>query len=239
MGLGIFRFLISDFYNLALCHLEITKSKVANQKLVLSEVLVMHSRFSAHLLICAALILALASVALAQGGGTQSELSPLQRLDVMRSKLDSMRRSLNGAISSIEQKQANQGEKKNPDDPRERLRGLDKEVGSIVSELSDVRGKQERSERYDPTILDRLETSVADLNTRVQAGLQATASARTGGMASGATPTTKKKKGRLFGLLGGGGVVKNEALTADISTLPDSTLFRDGSRSACQASTRA
>src|SRR6266508_4376649 len=70
----------------------------------------MHSRFSAHLLICAALILALASVALAQGGGAQSELSPLQRLDVMRSKLDSMRRSLNGAISSIEPKTANEGE---------------------------------------------------------------------------------------------------------------------------------
>src|SRR6266511_47691 len=230
MGLGIFRFLISDFYNLALCHPEITKSKIANQKLVLSEVLVMHSRFSAHLLICAALILALASVALAQGGGTQSELSPLQRLDVMRSKLDSMRRSLNGAISSIEQKQANQGEKKNPDDPRERLRGLDKEVGSIMSELSDIRGKQERSERYDPTILDRLETSVADLNTRVQAGLQATASARTGGLAAGITPAKKKKKGRLFGLLGGGGDDKYEDLTGTVAPGRDRVLFEEAAK---------
>ncbi len=190
----------------------------------------MHSRFSAHLLICAALILALASVALAQGAGTQSELSPLQRLDVMRSKLDSMRRSLNGAISSIEPKASNQGEKKDPDDPRERLRGLDKEVGSIMSELSDVRGKQERSERYDPTILDRLETSVADLNTRVQAGLQATASARTGGLAAGITPAKKKKKGRLFGLLGGGGDDKYEDLTGTVAPGRDRVLFEEAAK---------
>ena len=143
----------------------------------------MHSRFSAHLVICAALILALAFTALAQGGGAQSELSALQRLDVMRSKLDSMRRSLNSAISSMEPKSGSQNEKekKNPDDPRERLRGLDKEVRSILSEVNEIRGKQERSERYDPTVLDRLETSVAEINTRVQAGLQATASARTSG----------------------------------------------------------
>ncbi len=47
----------------------------------------MHFRFSAHLIICAALVLALAGAALAQGGA-QSDLSALQRLDVMRSKLD-------------------------------------------------------------------------------------------------------------------------------------------------------
>src|SRR6266498_1758509 len=190
----------------------------------------MHSRFSAHLLICAALILALASVALAQGGGAQSELSPLQRLDVMRSKLDSMRRSLNGAISSIEPKTANQGEKKDLDDPRERLRGLDKEVGSIMSELSDIRGKQERSELYDPTILDRLETSVADLNTRVQAGLQATASARTGGLAAGITPTKKKMKGRLFGLLGGRRIIKKKKLTGTVSPGRDRVLFEEAAK---------
>ncbi|MCA1606445.1 MAG: hypothetical protein LC775_13470, partial [Acidobacteria bacterium] len=109
----------------------------------------MHSRFRVHLVICAALVLALATTVLSQGTA-QSELSALQRLDVMRSKLDLMRRSLNSAISSMEPKNTAQGEKekKNPDDPRERLRGLDKEVGSILSEVNEIRGKQERSERY-------------------------------------------------------------------------------------------
>src|SRR2546422_11520911 len=121
----------------------------------------MHSRFSAHFIVCAALIVALAGTALAQ---SQSELPPLQRLDVMRSKLESMRRSLSSAIASIESKSGSQSdkEKKNPDDPRERLRGLDKEVASILSEVNDIRGKQERSERYDQTALDRLATSATD-----------------------------------------------------------------------------
>ena len=116
----------------------------------------------------------------AQGGGSQSELSATQRLEVMRSKLDSLRRSLNSAISGLEsQGSQSDKEKKNPDDPRQRLRGLDKEAGSLLSEVSDLRGKQDRSERYDGTALDRLETAIADLDKRVQVGLQETASVRT------------------------------------------------------------
>jgi len=117
-------------------------------------------------------------------------------------------------------------DKKNLDDPRERLRGLDKEVGAILSEVNDIHGKQDRSERYDQTVLDRLETSVADINTRVQAGLQATASARTNTVASGTAPANKKKK-RLFGLLGGGGDNKYEELTGTVAAGRDRTLFED------------
>ncbi len=189
----------------------------------------MHSRFSAHLVICAALMLALAGSALAQREGTQSELSALQRLDVMRSKLDSMRRSLSSAISSMAPSQSEK-DKKNPDDPGERLRGLDKEVGSIISEVADIRGKQERSERYDPTVLDRLETSVVDINTRVQAGLQATAGARTGGVTTGTAPARKKKKGRFFGLLGGGGDDKYEELTGTVAPGRDRVLFEEAAK---------
>jgi outer membrane protein assembly factor BamD len=186
----------------------------------------MNSRFSAHLVICATLILALCGVVSAQRGSTQSELPALQRLDVMKSKLESMRRSLGSAISSM----GSQGEKdkKNPDDPRERLRGLDKEVGAILSEVNDIHGKQERSERYDQTVLDRLETSVTDINTRVQAGLQATASARTTPVAGGTAPAKKKKKGRLFGLLGGGGEDdKYEELTGTVAPGRDRVLFEE------------
>ena len=184
----------------------------------------MHSRLSAQSVICAALVLALAATVLAQGGA-QSDLTPLQRMDVMRSKLDGMRRSLTSAISSMAAPSAS--EKKNPDDPRERLRGLEKEVGSVTSELNDLRAKQERSERYDPTILDRLETSVADLNTRVQAGLQATAGARTTVAATSAAPAKKKKKGRFFGLLGGGGDDKIEELTSTVAPGRDRVLFEE------------
>jgi outer membrane protein assembly factor BamD len=186
----------------------------------------MNTRFSAHLVICVTLILALCGVVSAQRGSTQSELPALQRLDVMKSKLESMRRSLSSAISSM----GPQGDKdkKNLDDPRERLRGLDKEVGTILSEVNDIHGKQERSERYDQTVLDRLETSVAETNTRVQAGLQATAGARTNPVAGGTAPAKKKKKGRLFGLLGGGGEdVKYEELTGTVAPGRDRVLFEE------------
>jgi outer membrane protein assembly factor BamD len=190
----------------------------------------MHSRFSARLLICTALILACFLTGLAQGGA-QSELSALQRLDVMRSKLDLMRRSLNSAISSMEPKNTSQSEKgkTNPDDPVVRLRGLDKEVGSILAEVNEVRSKQERSERYDPTVLERLETSVTEINARVQAGLQATASVRAGAAVS-TTPAKKKKKGRFFGLLGGGGDDKYEDLTGTVAPGRDRVLFEEAAK---------
>jgi outer membrane protein assembly factor BamD len=183
----------------------------------------MHSRFSVHLVICAALILALAGAALAQ-----SELTALQRIDVMQSKLAGMRRSLTSAISSMEPKSAT--EKKNLDDPRERLRGLEKEVGSLSAEVSNIRAKQDRAERYDPTSLDRLEASVAELNTRVQAGLQATAGARTSATTASAAPVKKKKKGKFFGLLGGGGDDKYEDLTGTVAPGRDRVLFEEAAK---------
>jgi outer membrane protein assembly factor BamD len=183
----------------------------------------MHSRLTAQLLICAALLLAVTCTATAQ-----SELSALQRIEVMQSKLDGMRRSITSALSSMEPKAAN--EKKNPDDPRERLRGMDKEIGSIVSEINDLRGKQERSERYDPTSLDRLEASVAEVNIRVQAALQASASSRTVTVTSANAPARKKKKGHLFGLLGGGGDDKYEELTGSVAPGRDRVLFEEAAK---------
>jgi outer membrane protein assembly factor BamD len=220
MGLGI-----ADF-DRASRRLRIGQSEFSVRDVL--EVLVMYSRLSGRLLICTTLVFALAAAALAQGGTAQSELPPLQRLDVMRSKLDGMRRSVNSAISSMGSQSAS--EKKNPDDPRERLRGLDKEIGSLIAETNDVRGKQERSERYDPTILDRLEASVAELNTRVQSGLQAAAASRTGPTTAAAPPVRKKKKGRLFGLLGGGGDDKYEELTGTVAPGRDRVLFEEAAK---------
>ena len=188
----------------------------------------MHARFSGRLIICATLLLSLNSFVFAQGGSSQSDLSPLQRMDVMRSKLESMRRSLNSAVSGLES-QGSQSDKKNPDDPRQRLRGLDKEVGSLLSEVNDLRSKQERAERYDQTALDRLESSVVDLDKRVQAGLQSTASVRTTASNSGSSKG-KKKKGKFFGLFGGGGDNKYEELTGTVAAGRDRVLFEEAAK---------
>ena len=172
-----------------------------------------------------ALSLSMFVTAFAQGGKQQTELSAAQRLDVMRSKLESMRRSLNSAISTLEPKD----KKESPDDPRVRLQGLEKEVNSILSEVNNLRAKQDRSERYDATEIDRLETSVIDIDTRVQAGLQGTASARSTAVASTA-PAKKKKKGRFFGLFGGGGDDKYAELTGTVAPGRDRVLFEEAAR---------
>jgi outer membrane protein assembly factor BamD len=180
-------------------------------------------------LLSVVLVCSLTSASLAQGGGKQSsDLSTVQRLELMRQKLESLRRSLNGAISSMPSS-ADEKEKASADSPREILRGLDKEVAAILSEVNDLRGKQERSERFDPTTLDRLETSVTDIDTRVQAGLQSTASARTANVAT-AAPAKKKKKGRFFGLFGGGGDEKYADLTGTVAAGRDRVLFEEAAK---------
>ena len=170
--------------------------------------------------------------AIAQGNKnqTQSGLSNVQRMDVMRSKLETMRRSLDSAISSINSKDAND-KTKNPDDPRERLRGLSKEVASVLSEVNDLHGKEDRSEKYDASKLETLETSVSDLNTRVEAGLQSTAAARTGDqISSDYQPKPQKGKRRLFGLLPGKTNDKYTELTGSVAPGRDRTLFLEATK---------
>jgi len=182
--------------------------------------------------ICA-LVLSSAAFTAAQGSGSQAQtgLSTIQRMDVMRSKLEAMRRSLDSAIAGLNAKDTGAKEK-NPDDPRVRLRNLEKEVGSIQSELSDLRGKEDRAEKYDRSKLDTLETSVAELNARVENVLQATAGARTSGTESSSTyqPKPQKGKRRLFGLLPGKSNGKYSELTGSAAPGRDRALFLEATR---------
>ena len=174
------------------------------------------------------LLSCLSSAVPAQTGGGQSDLSAVERLNVMRSKLESMRRSLDNAIASMNARDAGTKGKPSADDPRERLRGLEKDVNSVLSEIVDLANKRDRGEKWDTSGLGGLETSVADLNTRVQAGLQATAGERTASAAAASSAhTTKKKKGRFFGLLGGGGDDKYTELTGSVAPGRDRVLFEE------------
>ena len=159
----------------------------------------MKSRFLILAVFCA-LVFGLPKTGLAQRPGGQTELSAMQRLEVMNSKLDSMRRSLNSALKAMDDK--SKDKKSNVDDPVVRLKSLEKEVSSLTTEVSDIRSKHDKAEKYDATAVDRLETSVTELNTRVETALQQTASARTATASAGSDK--KKKKGKLFGLFGGG-----------------------------------
>ena len=190
-------------------------------------------RVIAFVSVICAVALSSAAFAPAQGPGSQAQtgLSTIQRMDVMRSKLEAMRRSLDSAIAGLNAKDTGAKEK-NPDDPRVRLRNLEKEVGSIQSELSDLRGKEDRAEKYDRSKLDTLETSVAELNARVENVLQATAGARTSGTESSSTyqPKPQKGKRRLFGLLPGKSNGKYSELTGSAAPGRDRALFLEATR---------
>src|SRR5215510_1814391 len=164
----------------------------------------MKSRFLILAVFCA-LIFGLPKMGFAQKPGGQTELSTGQRLDVMSSKLDLMRRSLAAAIKVMEDKSKDDKDKKtNADDPVVRLKGLEKEVSSVNSEVNDLRTKNDKAEKFDTTAIDRLEGSVAELNTRVESTLQETAGLRNSATATNTSANKKKKKGKFFGLFGGG-----------------------------------
>lgn len=174
------------------------------------------------------------------GTGTQSDASPMQRLEVMRSRLDAMRRSLNSAVAAFgasdsgqkDGKQKQEEQKAAADDPRARLRGLEKEVGSLLSEVNEVRAKQERAERYDAGMLGKLETAVGELDGRVQTTLQATAGERRSGGAAVATSSTGKKKRGFFGRILGRGDDEYEELANTVAPGRDRELFMEAATQA-------
>ena len=192
------------------------------------------------LLALCVLSLSFAGVTIAQRtGGGQTEASVAQRLEVMSSKLDLMRRSLNSAISSLSQgakaneKNQKNGDKNKPnaDDPVVRLKGMEKEVASLSSEVSDIKTKNDRAEKFDSAVIERLEAAVAEISPRVEQTLQETAGVRKNASATASNSgSKKKKKGGLFGFLKGSGDDKYEELTGAAVAGRDRVLFEEGAK---------
>ena len=179
-------------------------------------------------LLCAVVALSAATFAPAVSAqsGQQSGLSPAQRTGVLRSRLETMRRTLNSAIAGLNAK--DDGQK---DSPRARLSGLEKEAGRLLSEVNDLNGKQERAERFEASDVDKLEAATADLDTRVQSAMRDTASARTSAPAAAADDKKKKKKGGFFSrILGRGGDDKYEELVGTVAPGRDRQLFEDATK---------
>lgn len=194
----------------------------------------MYRRFVASVAICALLILSVSAPATVFGQeqnraqqAAGSDGTPIQRLEVLRSRLEAMRRSLNGALAGFNAQ--DKSSEKSAEDPRERLRGIEKEAGSITSEINEAIGKLQRSERVETEQIDRLTASVNDLDGRVQMALRETASQRnqtaTTGQETGIRREKKKKKFLLFG----GGDDKYAELTGTIAPGRDRVLFEEAS----------
>ena len=159
------------------------------------------------------------------------QFTPIQRLDVMRSKLETMRRTLNSAIAGLNSK--DKGAEASADDPRVRLGGLEKEAGKLLNEVADLRGKQERAERFELTELDKLEAAVAELDTRVQASMRDTMRDRSAAPAAASKEDEKKKKkgpGFFGRILGRGGDEKYDELVGTVAPGRDRELFEEATR---------
>jgi outer membrane protein assembly factor BamD len=159
------------------------------------------------------------------------QFTPMQRLDVMRSRLETMRRTLNSAIAGLNAK--DKAAEPTADDPRQRLGGLEKEAGKLLSEVADLRGKQERAERFELTELDKLEAAVAELDTRVQASMRDTMRERSAAPAAAAKDDGKKKKkgpGFFGRILGRGGDEKYDELVGTVAPGRDRELFEEATK---------
>jgi len=193
----------------------------------------MYRSFVARVAICAILIISISAPVnvfgqeqnRAQQSG--SDAAPLQRLEVLRSRLEAMRRSLNGALAGFNAQ--DKGDKKSADDPRERLRGMEKEAGSILGEVNNAVGKSQRSERVELEVIEKLEASVNDLDARSQTALRETASLRNQTADGTETGIKRNKKKKKFLLFGGGDDDKYADLTGTIAPGRDRVLFEEAS----------
>jgi outer membrane protein assembly factor BamD len=192
-------------------------------------------RFRKVLLVILSATLALGTLN-AAAAQQSSQLSAAQRVDIMRSRLETMRRTLNSAIAGLNSKDT--GKDASADDPRVRLSGLEKETGKLLSEVSDIKGKLERSERYDTSQLDKLEAAVTDLDTRVQASMRDTARDRNATASTTQTApreTIKKKSGGFFSHIipfHGGGGSKYDELVGTVAPGRDRQLFEEATHEA-------
>jgi len=154
--------------------------------------------------------------------------SPVQRIQVMRQKLETMRRSLSGARSVLKEDKKEDKSKKddktNLETPLSRLSGLEKETSNLQSEVNSLSGKLDRSEKYESGDIAQLETSVSEMQTRVDAALTETASARANPVSDVGKPREPKKKKKFLGIFGGG-TDEYEELIGSVTPGRDRELF--------------
>lgn len=159
----------------------------------------------------------------------QGDGSELQRLDVMRDKLERMKRSLNGSIAALKAEAKDDKTKKEDEKklatPIGRLTSLEKDASRLLSDVNNLRAKVDRGDKHDKTEIDPLEQSVAELLTRVDTAQLETATARANPDSTVGKPREKKKKGKFLGIFGGGGNDEYEDLIGSVSPGRDRELF--------------
>ncbi len=165
------------------------------------------------------------------GQNTGGDGSNTQRLEVLRQKLETIRKSAVSAASVL-QKEENAGkdDKKNADTPLGRLTAIEKDAGRLLSEVNDLRGKVDRSDKYDSADIRQLETAVSELQTRSDSVQAETASARAAQSSNVGEKREVKKKKKFLGIFGKGGNDEYDELIGSVTPGRDRELFVTATR---------
>jgi outer membrane protein assembly factor BamD len=179
-------------------------------------------------------LLAILSLTISSLAQSKNDATPIQRLDVMRQKLESMRRSLSSAASVIQGENKDDKEKKDDKNqlstPLGRLRGLEKDAARMQSEVNSLRGKVDRAEKYEISDIDQLEASVSEFQARVDTALLETAGARANPKSNVGEKREIKKKKKFLGIFGGSGNDKYDELIGNVVPGRDRELFITATR---------
>ena len=146
--------------------------------------------------------------------------SPATRLEVMKQKLETIRRSAASSASVLKEENSDKAakeDKANADSPLARLLSIEKEASRLQSDVNGLRAKLDRSEKYEASEIDQLEAAVGDLQVRADAVLVETANARANPESLVGKPREKKKKKKFLGIFGGGGPDEYEDLIGAVT----------------------
>ena len=148
-----------------------------------------------------------------------------QRLEVLRSQLDQMRRSLNSTVSVLKESADSKEAEKNPDSWLSRMKSLEKEASSVLSDVNSLRGKVSRSDKYEISEIESAEDRTEELKVRVDKALLESADARAEVTSKVGKPREKKKKKKFLWIFGGGGNDEYEDLIGNVTPGRDRELF--------------
>jgi outer membrane assembly lipoprotein YfiO len=176
-----------------------------------------------------AIISSLMLSAIGFGQAKPGDGTPLQRLEVMREKLDRMRRSLSSVAAAIKEENKDDKSKKDdkdkPGTPLGRLVNLEKEAARLQGDVNNLRGKIDRGEKYERADLDTLEQVVTEFQARVDTAQLETASTRAVPDSPVGKARDVKKKKKFLGIFGGGGNDEYDELIGSVSPGRDRELF--------------
>ncbi|NNE65256.1 MAG: outer membrane protein assembly factor BamD [Pyrinomonadaceae bacterium] len=129
---------------------------------------------------------------------------PYQRLEVLRSQLEQVKRSVSSTVSTLKKSDDYDTQKDNPDSWYNRMKGLEKETSGLLNDVNSLRGKVTRSDQYEASDIDSVEERTAELKSRVDKALLESADARAAVSTNEGKPRKKKKKKKFLWIFGGG-----------------------------------